>query len=149
MKIQPQTILSDKERGIKGNCLITTYACYLDLPVDECPQIQHLFGCKNPEGFWDSVIDLWLKELGYRRVCYTEEFDPFHNANHTDYYDDIIKLMKECAAQEAVAFCEWAVDNTLSCKTANGVMKWLPEKKGDFMPTSDLYAIYKKGGEGV
>lgn len=86
MTIQNQTVLSDVENGVYGNCLVTTYACYLDKKVDECPQFQFLFDCKEPEGFWDGVVDLWVKSQGYKRLHYMGDYDPFEKEGHDDYY---------------------------------------------------------------
>ncbi len=84
MTLQDQTRLSDKEKGTKGNCLVSCYACYMDLPIEECPQFQFLFDVKHFEGFWDSVVNLWLSQMGYEREFYEE--DPFIIKRTSDYY---------------------------------------------------------------
>lgn len=83
MTPQDQTHFSDKEKGTHGNCMIATYASYMDLPVDDCPQFQFLFDCKHFEGFWDEVVRLWLERMGYNRSYL--ETDPFESG-FSDYY---------------------------------------------------------------
>ena len=84
MTPQIQTILSDTEKGIYGNCLITTYASYLDLLVDECPQFQLFYDVKHPYGFWDIIVQEWLQTQGYvRKFCFN---DPFIENGFDDYY---------------------------------------------------------------
>lgn len=85
MTPQKQSILSDKSNGIYGNCLVTCYASYFDLKADECPQFQFLFDCKSPEGFWDEVVALWLRQMGYVRQ-WTLDNDPFITEQYEDYY---------------------------------------------------------------
>lgn len=84
VRIQDQAILSDKKNGVYGNCLITTYACYLDLDARHCPQIQYLFNCTEPETFWDDALDLWLKIYGYEKTELTR--DPYEEEGFEDYY---------------------------------------------------------------
>ena len=83
MKPQQQTKLyiPGKQRG---NCMMTTYASYLDLPVDECPAIEEFFEAKHPGHFWASVLDKWLACFGFEQVHYAE--DPFKNHGCHDYY---------------------------------------------------------------
>lgn len=84
MTPQDQTRLSDKEKKIYGNCLVTCYASYMDLPVEECPQFQFLFDCEHPSTFWHKVVKLWLSEMGY--VVKQFQNDPFHKGYTEDYY---------------------------------------------------------------
>ena len=84
MTAQIQTRFSDKKKEIHGNCLVTTYASYMDLPVEDCPQFQLLFDVKQLPGFWDEVVKLWLQQMGYKRLFYLT--DPFITNGFDDYY---------------------------------------------------------------
>lgn len=85
MTPQKQTILTDKAKGIHGNCLITAYASYMDVPAEECPQFQLLYDVKYPyEGFWDNVVEEWLKQMGYERTFF--ESDPYEKKEYQDFY---------------------------------------------------------------
>jgi hypothetical protein len=63
LTFQKQTKL--RENGHIGNCMMTCYANYLGLDVQECPQIEELFSSNEPKGFWASVVKLWWEEQGY------------------------------------------------------------------------------------
>ena len=84
MKIQYQTKFLDKEKKIRGNCMMTTYACYFDLDVTAVPNIEDLFDSK-PTGFWFSVLSLWLKQYCYKEEKYYEN-DPYLTEGFKDYY---------------------------------------------------------------
>jgi hypothetical protein len=85
MTPQGQTRFSDKEKGTIGNCLVTCYASYLDLPTDDCPQFQFLFANKHPgEGWWYEVVELWLTAMGYTLKHF--QHDPFFKGCTNDYY---------------------------------------------------------------
>lgn len=83
MKIQHQTKLHQPEKGIRGNCMMTTYACYFDCNVTEVPNIEDLFDC-CPEGFWYRTLEMWLSEYKYKKEV-VHERDPFENG-YQDYY---------------------------------------------------------------
>lgn len=55
-----------------------------------------------------------------------------------------VQAMKEYAAQEAAGFAEWIRTNPVYVAEPGRYTY-----KGQNTSTSDLYAIYKKGGEGV
>lgn len=88
MKIQDQKILHDPERGPFGfgSCYITTYASYLDLPVEECPQLQVLYGCNHPGNFFEQVMALWLKSFGLKEVFWPAPEAAEQLAQRDDYY---------------------------------------------------------------
>lgn len=65
LSFQKQTKLHNPEKGIFGNCMVTCYANYLNIPVESCPAFEELFSCKKPEGFWWQVVELWWKHKGY------------------------------------------------------------------------------------
>lgn len=83
MLIQHQTKLHNPEKGIRGNCMMTSYACYFNLDVNQVPNIEDLFDCQ-PEGFWFEVLELWLREYHHKEERYHEQ-DPYLNG-YSDYY---------------------------------------------------------------
>ena len=84
MQLKDQTKFYTPETQ-RGNCLITCYACYFDLPIEECPAIEELFACKHPHGFWFTTLTAWLEEYhGVREKTMNE--DPFLAHGWEDYY---------------------------------------------------------------
>ncbi len=84
MKIQHQTKLHDPENGIRGNCMMTCYACYLDLDVSQVPPIELLFDAK-PQPFWYEMLEYWLANYCYRKSIGLSE-DPYLTNGYDDYY---------------------------------------------------------------
>jgi hypothetical protein len=84
MKIQYQTKLDEPEKGIIGNCMMTTYACYFDCDVADVPNIEDLFNA-NPEGFWYRALEMWLAEYKYKKKIRHSK-DPWLMIGYQDYY---------------------------------------------------------------
>jgi len=62
---EKQTKLYDAEKGLRGNCMVATYANFLGLKISDCPAFEELFACTKPNGFWYSCVELWWKHHGY------------------------------------------------------------------------------------
>lgn len=87
MTPQKQKIVSDKEKGIYGNCLVTVLASMMDVPADECPQFQLMFDVKQPvEGYWDTIVSNWIQSMGYSRWFYDIDEDPYKIEGYEGYY---------------------------------------------------------------
>ena len=80
MILLKQTKLHNKEKKIMENCLITSYACYLDKKIAECPAIEEKFGTDD----WQEELDNWLDDLGYEEIYY--HIDPYKSKATKDYY---------------------------------------------------------------
>ncbi len=79
---QKQTRLHNSE--VKGNCMMTCYANYLGLDVEECPRIELLFTA-SPVNFWLDVVELWWKVNGYQFTRITSEQEVLQEVGD-DYY---------------------------------------------------------------
>lgn len=65
---EKQTKLYDSEKGIRGNCMVATYANVLGIEIYKCPAFEELFSCQYPTSFWFDAVNLWFENMGYKLI---------------------------------------------------------------------------------
>lgn len=83
--LQKQTKFNTKEKGKYGNCMVSCYANYLELDIEDCPAFEELFDCKKPNGFWWDAVLLWWESHGYLYYNSTNAND-IPESVFNDYY---------------------------------------------------------------
>lgn len=83
MKFNTQTKLNDPVRNIRGNCMMSCFAGYFDLNIDQVPPIEEFFDDPKVSWYWEFMQ--WLESMGYEEVRHGKN-DPSGNDGFDDYY---------------------------------------------------------------
>lgn len=72
-----QDKLYNEKAGVRGNCFQTAVACFLEIAINQVPNVEVLFDIPGHEDMWLNVMNTWLQNQGYIHRT-ADEFKCFH-----------------------------------------------------------------------